>query len=68
MSKLYQQHKASNERYLAKMAMYQIRMKPETKEQLQAHASARGESVNGFILRAIAETIARDNDNSNNVE
>lgn len=30
------------------------------KEVLQAHAAARGESVNGFINRAIAETVERD--------
>lgn len=31
------------------------------KEVLQAHAEARCESVNGFINRAISETIERDN-------
>lgn len=31
------------------------------KETIQAHAAARGESVNGFINRAISETMARDN-------
>ncbi len=30
------------------------------KEMVQAHATARGESVNGFIGRAIAETMERD--------
>lgn len=29
-------------------------------EAIQAHAQARGESVNGFIKRAIAETMKRD--------
>lgn len=29
-------------------------------ESIKAHAAARGESVNGFIKRAIAETMARD--------
>ena len=28
---------------------------------VQAHATARGESVNGFINRAIQETMERDN-------
>lgn len=27
---------------------------------IRAHATARGESLNGFIMRAIEETIARD--------
>lgn len=30
------------------------------KAELQAHAAARGESVNGFINRAIDETMERD--------
>lgn len=30
------------------------------KEIIKAHATARGESVNGFINRAIAETIERE--------
>ena len=34
------------------------------KETIQAHAAAHGESVNGFIGRAIAETMARDNGNN----
>lgn len=34
------------------------------KEVIQAHAEARGESVNGFIGRAISETIERDNGTS----
>lgn len=32
------------------------------KEVIQTHAAARGESVNGFIGRAIAETMAHDQD------
>lgn len=31
------------------------------KDVVQAHAEARGESVNGFINRAISETMERDN-------
>lgn len=31
------------------------------KETIAAHADQMGESVNGFINRAIAETMARDN-------
>lgn len=30
------------------------------KVQIQAHAAERGESVNGFIIRAISETMERD--------
>lgn len=31
------------------------------KEILKAHASERGESVNAFIIRAVSETMERDN-------
>lgn len=31
------------------------------KEKIRAHAESRGESVNAFIARAIAEAIERDN-------
>lgn len=30
-------------------------------EVIRAHAATRGESVNGFLKRAVAETIERDN-------
>ena len=32
---------------------------------IQAHAEARGESVNGFIKRAVDETMERDGDGDN---
>ena len=31
------------------------------KAELQAHAEGQGESLNGFIVRAVDETIERDN-------
>lgn len=31
------------------------------REFLRSHAEARGESLNGFILRAVAEVVDRDN-------
>lgn len=34
------------------------------KDIIQAHAEARGESVNGFINRAIRETMEREGDDS----
>lgn len=33
------------------------------KEEIRAHAEEQGESVNGFINRAIDETIRRDDEN-----
>ena len=37
-----------------------VRMEKGRKAQIQAHAEIQGESVNGFINRAIAETMERD--------
>ena len=41
--------------------VYQIRMPKGKKDTIKAHAEAQGESVNGFINRAIDETMERDN-------
>ena len=35
------------------------------KDLIQAHAEAQGESTNGFINRAISETMERDSDSRN---
>ncbi len=40
--------------------VYQIRMPKGRKDEIKAHADAQGESVNGFINRAISETMERD--------
>ena len=37
-----------------------LQVKKGKKEIIKAHAEARGESVNGFINRAILETMERD--------
>ena len=37
-----------------------VRVSKGQKDVIQAHAAARGESVNGFIGRAITETMERD--------
>lgn len=37
-----------------------VRMEKGQKDTIKAHAEARGESVNGFVNRAIAETMERD--------
>ena len=47
---------------MAKIATIQIRTTTEQRDAIQVHATARGESVNGFINRAIQETMERDND------
>lgn len=40
-----------------------VRMKKGKKETIKAHADAQGESVSGFINRAIDETMERDKGN-----
>ena len=61
MSTHYEQRKAANERYLAKMDEIRIRMPKESglKEAIQAHAESKGESVQAFIIRAINEAMER---------
>lgn len=39
-----------------------LRVKKGKKEEIQAHADARGESINSFINRAIDETMERDSE------
>lgn len=39
-----------------------VRVPRGSRDNIKAHAAARGESVNGFIGRAIAETMERDNE------
>ena len=51
---------AANKRYLASQAWIKYRTTAEDKDAIQAHAQARGESVNGFVKRAIQETMERD--------
>ena len=51
----------ANEKYNAKAYdEIKVRVNKGQKETIQAHAAARGESVNAFIGRAIAAQIERD--------
>ena len=51
----------ANEKYLReKLEGITFRVKKGMKEQIRNHAQARGESMNAFILRAVYETIERD--------
>lgn len=38
-------------------------VKKGRKDEIKAHAESKGESLNGFINRAIDETVQRDNGN-----
>lgn len=46
--------------YMEKFARIEIRVTPEKQHMIQAHAAAQGESVNGFINRAVDETMERE--------
>ena len=50
----------ATKKYLSKFADIKIRVEPEQRDIIQAHADSLGESMSAFIKRAIAETMARD--------
>lgn len=52
--------KKASVRYLEKLDEVRIRMPKGKKATIQAHAEANGESVNGFINRAIDQTMAQE--------
>lgn len=52
--------KKAQQKYMEKFAVARVRMEREKYEQVQAHAESKGESVNGFINRAINETMERE--------
>ena len=54
--------KKASAKYLEKLDEIRIRMPKGKKDAIQAHAGIHSESVNGFINRAIQETMERDND------
>lgn len=62
MSQHYQQRKAANERYLNTQDRITIRVSKESglKAAIEQHAADHGESVQGFIVRAIREAMERD--------
>ena len=53
--------KRANHKFIDKQGEIKVRMVKECKAVIQAHAAAQGESVNGFINRAIREAMDRDN-------
>ena len=61
MAPISESRKRVNEKYNAKAyEQIQLRVKTGKKEIIQNHAESQGESVNGFINRAIEETMERD--------
>lgn len=62
MAKISEARRRANEKYNAKAYdEIKVRVPKGRKAELQAHAEGRGESLNGFIVRAIDEAIKRDN-------
>lgn len=54
------QRKATD-KYLEKFDEMRVRVPAGQKAVIKAHAEAHGESLNGFIIRAMSETMERDN-------
>jgi predicted HicB family RNase H-like nuclease len=52
--------KKAQQKYMEKFAVARVRMDRKQYERIQAHAAARGESVNAFIGRAIDTQMERD--------
>lgn len=52
--------KKAQQKYMERFSVARVRMEHDKYERVQAHAEARGESVNGFINRAIDEAMERD--------
>ena len=50
----------AHKKYIAQFVETKVRMTPERREEIRAHAESRGESVNAFINRAIDETMERE--------
>ena len=61
MAPISEARRRANEKYNAKAYdEIKARVSKGHKAEIQAHAEARGESLNGFVNRAIDETIQRD--------
>lgn len=50
----------ANKKYLSKFADIKIRVLPEFRTEIQAHAASMGESMAEFLRRAIVEAMERD--------
>ena len=50
----------AHKKYIAQFVETKVRMTPERRDAIRVHADSRGESVNAFLNRAIAETMERE--------
>lgn len=60
MSPVSEAAKKATQKYLDKLEEIKIRVIKGKKEQIRSHAESLGESLNGFVNRAIDETMERD--------
>ena len=52
--------KRAKKKYMSRFVEIKVRMTPERRSEVQAHAQANNESTTAFINRAIAEAMERD--------
>lgn len=52
--------KRASKKYLSQFSELKIRVLPEQRDEIQAHAKTMGESTAAFMKRAIVETMERD--------
>lgn len=50
----------AHKKYMENFVELRARVSPDRRNEIQAHAKNRGESLNAFINRAITETMERD--------
>lgn len=50
----------AHKKYISRFVEVKVRMDPERRDKIKAHADKQGESVNGFINRSIDEAMERD--------
>lgn len=56
----------AHKKYISNFVEVKVRMSPEHREEVRHHAEQHGESLNGFINRAIDEQIKRDTSEKEN--
>ncbi|HJB57571.1 MAG TPA: hypothetical protein H9714_08470 [Candidatus Flavonifractor intestinipullorum] len=61
MPEMTEAQKRAHQKYMGKFVEVKVRMTPEKRAVIQAHAAGQGESTTAFINRAIDETMERDN-------
>lgn len=68
MAPISEARKKANDKYIKSLDEIKIRVPKGHKAEIQAHADARGESLNAFMNRAADETMQRDKEQGANKE